>query len=151
MPHGGGLVGGLGGWPGNLPLRVSRPALTSTQQTLWKRDASGRADAPAQRPKRDLCCGGTPGASTRVTKCRRRNACTRAAQKTEQAGMQRKTKVQLLAVVGLLISSYALSVEKHLDDDDYEAMCDISAKVSCTAVFQVSVHLRARWVHSQMY
>ena len=95
-------------------------------------------------------CEAAP-ASTRVTKCRRRNACTRAAQKTEQAGMQRKTKVQLLAVVGLLISSYALSVEKHLDDDDYEAMCDISAKVSCTAVFQVSVHLRARWVHSQMY
>ena len=60
--------------------------------------------------------------------------------------MRRQTKVQVLAVLGLCISMYALTVESHLDDDEYEAMCDISAKVSCTAVFSSEyAHPLSKW------
>ena len=49
--------------------------------------------------------------------------------------MRRSTKVQLLALLGIGIAGYALNVEAHMDDDDYEAMCDIKPGFSCTAVF----------------
>ena len=41
--------------------------------------------------------------------------------------MHRATKVQLLGLSGLVIALYACSVEAHMDEDDYEALCDISA------------------------
>jgi len=50
--------------------------------------------------------------------------------------MLRSTKTQILAVCGLMIAFYALSVEAHMDDDGYEALCDISATFSCTEVFR---------------
>ena len=60
--------------------------------------------------------------------------------------MRRSTKVQLLAAAGMAISSYALSVESHLDDDSYEAMCDIGAGFSCTAVFSSEyAHPLSHW------
>ena len=60
--------------------------------------------------------------------------------------MRRSLLVQLLAMVGMAIAVYALSVESHLDDDDYEAMCDISAVVSCTAVFKSEyAHILSHW------
>jgi vitamin-K-epoxide reductase (warfarin-sensitive) len=48
----------------------------------------------------------------------------------------RSTKTQVLALLGLAIAGYALSVEAHMDEDGYEALCDISAKFSCTEVFR---------------
>ena len=50
--------------------------------------------------------------------------------------MQRQTKTQLLALLGLGIAGYALTVEAHMDEDGYEALCDISATFSCTEVFR---------------
>jgi len=50
--------------------------------------------------------------------------------------MHRSSKVAVLAILGAAIASYALSVESHMDEDDYEAMCDISAVMSCTEVFK---------------
>ena len=50
--------------------------------------------------------------------------------------MQRSTKVQLLALIGCGIAGYALSVESHMDEEGYEAMCDFAAKFSCTEVFK---------------
>ena len=49
--------------------------------------------------------------------------------------MHRATKVKMLGMLGCIIAGYALNVESHLDDDNYEAMCDIGAGFSCTAVF----------------
>ena len=49
--------------------------------------------------------------------------------------MQRSTKVQLLGFAGFFIAMYALSVEMHMNDPSYEALCDLSATFSCTAVF----------------
>lgn len=60
--------------------------------------------------------------------------------------MQRSTKVQLLALLGCGIAGYALSVEAHMDDPDYEAMCDIAAKFSCTEVFRSEyAHPLSHW------
>jgi vitamin-K-epoxide reductase (warfarin-sensitive) len=50
--------------------------------------------------------------------------------------MHRATKVQILGVIGAAIALYACSVEAHMDEDDYEALCDISASFSCTEVFK---------------
>jgi vitamin-K-epoxide reductase (warfarin-sensitive) len=50
--------------------------------------------------------------------------------------MHRSKKVQLLAVAGIAIAGYALTVEAHMHDEGYEAMCDISATFSCTEVFK---------------
>jgi uncharacterized membrane protein len=50
--------------------------------------------------------------------------------------MLRSTKVQVLSIVGLVIAGYALTVESHMDEDGYEAMCDIGASFSCTEVFR---------------
>mmetsp|Transcript_36151 Transcript_36151/g.71863 ORF Transcript_36151/g.71863 Transcript_36151/m.71863 type:complete len:160 (-) Transcript_36151:113-592(-) len=50
--------------------------------------------------------------------------------------MHRATKTQILAVLGLVISMYALDVESHMDEDNYEAMCDLAAWASCTEVFK---------------
>lgn len=52
------------------------------------------------------------------------------------ANMHRKSKVAMLAMLGCAIATYALSVEAHMDEDGYEAMCDISAVISCTEVFR---------------
>ena len=43
--------------------------------------------------------------------------------------------------------AHTLQIEGHLeDDDDYEAMCDITATMSCTAVFKSSyAHLFSHW------
>tara|TARA_B110001452_G_scaffold33372_1_gene25874 strand:- start:1825 stop:2319 length:495 start_codon:yes stop_codon:yes gene_type:complete len=60
--------------------------------------------------------------------------------------MRRATKVQFLGALGFCIASYALTVEGHLDEDDYEAMCDISATMSCTAVFNSTyAHILSHW------
>ena len=60
--------------------------------------------------------------------------------------MHRSTKVQLLALAGLGIAGYALSVETHMDEDGYEAMCDIAAKFSCTEVFKSEyAHPLSHW------
>ena len=60
--------------------------------------------------------------------------------------MHRSTKVQLLALLGCAIAGYALSVEAHMDDEDYEAMCDIAAGFSCTAVFSSEyAHPLSHW------
>ena len=50
--------------------------------------------------------------------------------------MHRSSKVQILGVIGICIALYACSVEAHMDEDDYEALCDISAAFSCTEVFK---------------
>ena len=55
--------------------------------------------------------------------------------------MHRATKVQLLGLAGLVIALYACSVEAHMDEDDYEALCDISATFSCTEVFKSECEL----------
>ena len=52
--------------------------------------------------------------------------------------MKRSSKVQVLGIVGLCIALYACEVEAHMDDVDYEALCDIAASFSCTEVFKSS-------------
>ncbi len=52
--------------------------------------------------------------------------------------MRRQTKVQVLAVLGLCISMYALTVESHLDDDEYEAVHDTLAEMSHIASYSSS-------------
>ena len=60
--------------------------------------------------------------------------------------MNRSTKVQVLALLGLGIAFYALSVEAHMDDEGYEALCDISATFSCTEVFRSAyAHPLSHW------
>jgi len=60
--------------------------------------------------------------------------------------MIRSRKVQILGLVGFCISLYALSVEANLDTPGYEALCDIGASFSCTAVFKSSYsHLLSHW------
>ena len=60
--------------------------------------------------------------------------------------VRRATKVQCLAMLGCGIAGYALSVEAHMDDPDYEAMCDIAAKFSCTEVFRSEyAHPLSHW------
>ena len=60
--------------------------------------------------------------------------------------MRRSAKVQLLAMLGCGIAGYALTVETHMDDEGYEAMCDIAAKFSCTEVFRsVYAHPLSHW------
>jgi len=60
--------------------------------------------------------------------------------------MHRATKVQILGLIGLAIALYACEVEAHMDDDDYEALCDISATFSCTEVFKSEYgHIISHW------
>lgn len=41
-----------------------------------------------------------------------------------------------VSALGVLVSIYAYHVETQMEaDDSYEALCDISPKVSCTKVF----------------
>ena len=45
--------------------------------------------------------------------------------------------IQLLAAIGFLLSCYALYVEKKAEHDkNYQPLCDISEKVSCTKAFK---------------
>ena len=50
--------------------------------------------------------------------------------------MKRAVKVQLLAVMGMVIAAYALTVEAHMYEEDYTAACDFAASFSCTEVFK---------------
>ena len=60
--------------------------------------------------------------------------------------MHRSTKVQCLALLGCAIAGYALTVEVHMDEDGYEAMCDFAAKFSCTEVFRSEyAHPLSHW------
>mmetsp|Transcript_31278 Transcript_31278/g.51791 ORF Transcript_31278/g.51791 Transcript_31278/m.51791 type:complete len:161 (+) Transcript_31278:21-503(+) len=60
--------------------------------------------------------------------------------------MRRSSKVQLLGMSGFSIALYALSVEANLDTPGYEALCDIGASFSCTAVFKSSYsHVMSHW------
>lgn len=60
--------------------------------------------------------------------------------------MRRALKTKLLALLGCAIAGYALSVESHMDDDSYEAMCDFAAGFSCTAVFSSEyAHPLSHW------
>ncbi|KAL1526760.1 hypothetical protein AB1Y20_015456 [Prymnesium parvum] len=60
--------------------------------------------------------------------------------------MRRAAKVQLLSLAGLVIALYACNVEAHMDDEDYEAMCDLSASFSCTEVFKSAYgHILSHW------
>jgi len=60
--------------------------------------------------------------------------------------MRRATKVQLLALLGCGIAGYALTVEAHMDEDGYEAMCDFAASFSCTEVFKSAyAHPLSNW------
>lgn len=44
--------------------------------------------------------------------------------------------IQILAVIGLILSLYALVIEKRIKEDNkYKPACDISDKVSCTKAF----------------
>jgi len=44
--------------------------------------------------------------------------------------------IQILAVLGFVISLYALRVKFRIDNDkDYKPLCDISKKISCTKSF----------------
>lgn len=48
---------------------------------------------------------------------------------------QIQTAITLACAAGVLVSMYALRVEiKKEEDEDYEALCDISEHVSCTHV-----------------
>ena len=64
-----------------------------------------------------------------------------------KAWVARSTKVQLLGALGFCIALYALEVESHLDEDDYEATCDIqSMGMSCSKVFNSSqAHILSHW------
>ena len=45
--------------------------------------------------------------------------------------------IQLLAIAGFLLSFYALYVEKKTEQDkNYQPLCDISNKISCTKTFK---------------
>ena len=58
----------------------------------------------------------------------------------------RATKVQCLGAAGFAIALYALSVESHLEDDEYQPMCDLGKGASCTAVFKSSyAHVLSHW------
>ena len=60
--------------------------------------------------------------------------------------MHRATKVELLGLAGFSVALYALSVEMHMDEEGYEAMCDIGQFFSCTAVFKSSYgHILSHW------
>ena len=60
--------------------------------------------------------------------------------------MHRSTKVQCLALLGIAIAGYALSVEAHMDEEGYEAMCDFAARFSCTEVFKSAyAHPLSNW------
>jgi len=60
--------------------------------------------------------------------------------------LQRATKVQLLSAAGFIISLYALSVESHLEEVGYVAMCDLGKGTSCSAVFKSKyAHVVSHW------
>ena len=62
------------------------------------------------------------------------------------SGLQRASKVQLLGLAGFIISLYALSVESHIDDPTYVAMCDLGKGASCAEVFKSSyAHVLSHW------
>ena len=56
-------------------------------------------------------------------------------------GLQLKS-LELISVIGLSISVYAIYVEnKKTQDESYQALCDIGEKISCSAV------LTSEWSH----
>ena len=60
--------------------------------------------------------------------------------------MRRALKVQLLALAGITIAAYALTVEAHMHEEGYEAMCDFAASFSCTEVFKSEyAHPLSHW------
>jgi vitamin-K-epoxide reductase (warfarin-sensitive) len=60
--------------------------------------------------------------------------------------MKRAVKVQLLAVMGMVIAAYALTVEAHMYEEDYTAACDFAASFSCTEVFKSAyAHPLSHW------
>ena len=48
------------------------------------------------------------------------------------------TTITILAIIGLLLSIYALYVEKKSSEKHYKAACDINNKISCTKAFSSS-------------
>ena len=46
--------------------------------------------------------------------------------------MRRSVKTQLLAIAGIIVACYALSVESHMDDEDYEASASLVSIRVCT-------------------
>ena len=45
--------------------------------------------------------------------------------------------IQILAILGLILSAYSLYVEKKLAaQEDYSPVCDINKKISCSAAFE---------------
>ncbi len=43
--------------------------------------------------------------------------------------------IEILSVIGFLLSFYAYSVEKKLGNKNYKPVCDISRNISCTKAF----------------
>ena len=51
-----------------------------------------------------------------------------------------------MALAGISIAAYALTVEAHMHEDGYEAMCDFAASFSCTEVFKSKyAHPLSHW------